>query len=143
MARSKTPRRITSRNILNALLIALDVYGHAAAGVYFSNTRVIGLRESRYKAHILFGHTALWPLFGLAQALRLGGLRCFGRSLLAPFGLGRLWALLFTLLGLRSIFQEISRKLRPAPCPPEVLKSAVLDLDMREEILKVEGLERS
>ena len=143
MRRTKTQRRVRVRNLLNALLIALDVYGHTAVGVFISNTRVIGLRESRFKVFILLGHMALWPLFGLAQALRLGGPSRFGRSLLAPFSLGRLWALAFTLLGLRSLLQEISRKRHPLPRPPEVLKSEAVDLDMRAEILKVEDLATS
>ena len=143
MRRTRRQRHLQLRNILNALLIALDVYGHAAVGVYFSNTRIIGLPESPYKALILFGHTALWPLFGLAQAFRLGGFSRFGRSILAPFSLGRLWALAFTLLGLRSLLQEISRKRNPVPRPPEVLKSEVLDLDMRDEIVATAGLETS
>ncbi|MEO6457988.1 MAG: metallophosphoesterase [Chloroflexia bacterium] len=143
MRRTRTRRYIQVRNILNALLIALDIYGHMAVGVFVTNTRVIGLRESRFKVFILLGHLAAWPLFGLAQAFRLGGLSRFGRLLLAPFSLGRLWALAFTLLGLRSLLQEISRKMRHAPCPSELLKSETLDLNMRDEILKVEGHQTS
>ncbi len=143
MRRTRTGRPVKVPHLLNALLIALDVYGHTALGVFLSNTRIIGLHESRFKVFILLGHLAAWPLFGLAQALRLGGFSRFGRSILAPFSPGRLWALAFTLLGLRSFLQEIYRKRRPAPCPPELLHTRVEDLDMRHEILVAGGRETS
>ena len=143
MRRATPIRPVKVPHLFNALLIALDVYGHAALGIFISNTRIIGLHESPYKALTLFGHAAAWPLFGLTQALRLGGFSHFGRSLLAPFNLGRLWALVFTLLGLRSFLQEINRKRHPAPRPPELLSTTVQDLDMRHEILITDGRETS
>jgi uncharacterized protein len=143
MKRATPGSRGRVTHLLNALLVAFNVYGHAAVGVYLANTRIIGLRESPYKALVLFGHTALWPLFGFAQALRLGGLSRFGRSILAPFSFGRLWALLFTLLGLRSFIQEVYRKRYPRPSPPELLSTRVEYLDMRGEIRTADGREAS
>lgn len=126
--------------LLNALLFAAYMVGHAAAAVFLNNTRVIGLPETRYKLAVLAGQLAGWPALGLALASTPQRL---ASSLVPPFALRSLWAWTFTMLGLRYIAQETHRKLHPHPLPNEILTTSIQDRDMRNYITEVEGLDKS
>jgi hypothetical protein len=125
--------------LLNALLFAIYMVGHAVAGVFFNNTRVIGIPETENKRLILLGHLAAWPMLGLAVAFPPSR---FLRSLTRPFSYRGLWQWTFTLVGLRWMAQETYRKLHPRPQPVEVLSSTVEDADMRNHIIEFDQMEK-
>ena len=127
------------KRILNILLIAFDILGHAAVGIFVTNRFLIGAPETRGKFLMLLAHMGAWPLAGLVQALRSGGFSGFALSLLRPTSWRWAWRFLFTLLGARWLIQEIYRKFHPRPCPPEVLSTHVQDADMRDLVLDAEG----
>lgn len=124
---------------VNALLMALSIIGHAAAGIFLTNTRLLGLRETEGKLFILLGNMAAWPLLGLAQAFRAGGFSGFALSLLRPGSFAWLWRVAFTLLGARWLVQEAYRLRHPRPDPPELLGTGVESVDMRQEITELDG----
>ncbi|HEX9987800.1 MAG TPA: metallophosphoesterase [Chloroflexia bacterium] len=128
---------------VNALLMALCIIGHAAAGIFLTNTRLLGLRETEGKLFILLGNMAAWPLLGLVQALRSGGFSGFALSLLRPGSFAWLWRVAFTLLGARWLAQEVYRLRHPRPDPPELLSTQVESVDMRREITEFEGKART
>lgn len=129
--------------VLNILGVALNVAGHAAIGVFLTNTRLLGIKETPYKLLILGANLVAWPLFGLASSLWAGGLSSFVLSLLRPFSLGWAWRAFFTFLGARWLVQETLRRLHPAPPPAEVVGTSIRDADMRSYIAEKEGLEQS
>jgi uncharacterized protein len=125
--------------VLNALALALYTVGHAAVGTFLSNTRLVGLRDSRFKLPVVAANTLFWPVSGLVYMLRTGGPDRFLASLARPFSWRWLWRMGFTLLGARYIAQEAYRYANPRTLPPEVPSSEARDVDMREEIAQLEG----
>ena len=124
--------------LLNALLYGIYIVGHAVAGVFVNNTRIIGIPETEHKRAILLGHLAAWPTLGSVIAFPPSE---FLTSLLRPFSYRALWHWTFTLIGLRWLIQETHRKLHPAPQPSEVLSTTVENADMRDYILKYDHVQ--
>lgn len=128
--------------ILNLLATLLSVLGHAVAGTFYSNRLVIGAPERLPKSILIVGHMALWPFVGLLNA-RVAGREGFLRSILFPRTFGRKWALLFTMIGVRWLAQEVYRKRNPIPPPEELISTGVQRFDMRGEIIAHEGMTTS
>lgn len=124
--------------LLNTLLFIIYMVGHAAAGVFLNNTRIIGIPETEHKRAILLGHLAAWPAIGLALALPPSK---FLTSLLRPFSYRSLWHWAFSFIGLRWLVQETYRKLHPAPNPAEVFSTTIEDADMRDYVISFDHLE--
>ena len=70
--------------LLNGLCLALYETGLTALGTFFTNTRLIGVRDSPLKGPLLVAGVTVWPLAGLVDALASGGLGGFLRSLVGP-----------------------------------------------------------
>src|SRR3712207_1685661 len=118
--------------LLNTLLFIIYMVGHAVAGVFVTNTRIIGIPETDRKRTILLTHLAAWPTLGLALALPPSR---FLSSLLHPFSYRSLWHWTFTLIGLPWFIQDTYRKLHPTPPPAEVLNTTIENADMRDYII--------
>ena len=127
---------------LNRVAVLLNLVGHAAAGTFITNRVLIGAPERLPKVLLILGHMALWPLLGLANVLAIRK-RGFLWAILLPNTLGRAWGLFFTLLGVRSIAQELYRKSHPIAQPLEVLGTTVRPVDLRDQINRHEGLPAS
>jgi uncharacterized protein len=128
--------------LLDTATVLLSLVGHAAAGTFVTNRVLIGAPERLPKVFLILGHMALWPLIGLANVLAIRR-RGFLWAILLPNTLGRAWGIFFTLLGARSIAQELYRKSHPITPPLEVLGTTVRSVDLRDEISNHEGLPAS
>lgn len=125
--------------ILNALALAFYGAGHAAVSAFLTNTRIIGIRDSRFKQPLIVANLVGLPVAGLAFVMRTGGLDQFLASFARPFSWRWYWRVGFTLWGLRQFLQEIYRTQHRNPCPPEVLSSETHTLDMRREVARAGG----
>jgi predicted MPP superfamily phosphohydrolase len=83
----------------------------------------------------------VWPLAGLVEALSSGGLGGFLRSLAGPPSWRRAWRVALTLHGARYLLQEAYRHSHPPHPPEEVTTGPSRDLDLREHVARVEGIE--
>jgi predicted MPP superfamily phosphohydrolase len=128
--------------LLDTAAVLLNLVGHVAAGTFVTNRVLIGAPERLPKVLLILGHMALWPLLGLANVLAIRR-RGFLWAILLPNTLGRAWGLFFTLLGARSIAQELYRKSHPITPPLEVLGTTVRRVDLRDEISRHEDLPTS
>src|SRR5919204_5871519 len=106
--------------LLNGLCLALYETGLTALGTFFTNTRLIGVRDSPWKGPLLVAGVTVWPLAGLVDALASGGLGGFLRSLAGPPSWRRAWRAALTLHGARYLLQEANRHCHPLPLPEEV-----------------------
>lgn len=123
--------------LLNLIAVALHVIGYAVAGVFFTNTRLIGLEVRRYKQIIVVANLLLWPFVGLVRSFGREGFLGFLRSLLLPLSAGWLWRALFVGLGARYLAQEVHRRAHPTRTPGEVSSTAVEDADLTAQVLRV------
>ena len=87
--------------LLNGLCLALYETGLTALGAFFTNTRLVGVRDSPLKGPLLVAGVTVWPLAGLVDALVSGGLRGFLRSLAGPPSWRRAWRMALTVHGAR------------------------------------------
>ena len=124
---------------LNAACLVLYGIGLTAVGTFFTNTRLVGIRDSRWKSLILLVGLAVWPLAGAGEVLA-GGPSRFFVSLLGPFGWRWAWRMTFTLNGARYLRQEIYRHNHPRPRPTEVTNRKPLEMDMRAQVAAAERL---
>jgi uncharacterized protein len=122
--------------LLNSIAAALHVVGYAVAGVFFTNTRLVGWEVRRYKHIIVVANLLLWPLVGLVRSLRRGGSWGFLGSLLLPFSRGWLSRAFFVGLGTRYLAQEVYRRTHPVPASCEVLSTVVEGADLTSRALK-------
>lgn len=128
--------------LLNMFAAAMSLVGHAAVGTFVINRVFIGAPERLPKALVILGQMGIWPVIGLANAVAIGR-RGFLRAIMLPNTYGRAWGLLFTLIGVRWIAQEVYRKSHPMAQPSEVLDTTVSRLDMRKEIPAHDGMTAS
>ncbi|MEA2574594.1 MAG: uncharacterized protein QOH93_1892 [Chloroflexia bacterium] len=122
--------------LLNVIAVALHVIGYTVAGVFVTNTRLIGLEIRNYKQVLIVGNLLLWPLVGFVRSFLGGGFWGFLRSLLLPFSRGWLLRTLFVALGARYLAQEVYRRAHPKPVPGEVVSTVVEDADLTAHVLK-------
>jgi uncharacterized protein len=127
--------------LLNGLCLALYETGLTAVGAFFTNTRLVGVRDSPRKGPLLVAGVTVWPLAGLVDALISGGLGGFLRSLAGPPSWRRAWRVALTLHGTRYLLYEAYRHRHPLTRPKEVTTGPSRDLDMREDIARAEGID--
>ncbi|HEY0072351.1 MAG TPA: metallophosphoesterase [Chloroflexia bacterium] len=120
--------------LLNLLAVALHIIGYVVAGVFVTNTRLVGWEVRRYKQLIIVANLLLWPLVGFVRSFGHGGFWGFLRSLLLPFSRGW-WSRAFFLgLGARYLAQEVYRQAHPVTVT-EVLSTIVEDADLTPQVL--------
>ncbi|MDQ3930819.1 MAG: hypothetical protein M3328_16945, partial [Chloroflexota bacterium] len=122
--------------LLNLIAVGLHVIGYTVAGVFITNTRLVGWEVGKYKQVMIVGHLLLWPLVGLVRSFGSGGFWGFLRSLLLPLSNGWLSRALFVGLGTRYLAQEVHRRAHPKPLPDEVFSTEVENADLTSHVLK-------
>jgi predicted MPP superfamily phosphohydrolase len=127
--------------LLNALCLGAYGAGLGAVSTFLTNTRVIGVRDSKIKSPAIMAALVGLPAVGLTHVLLSGGLGRFLASLMRPFSRSWAWRAGFTLMGARYLAQEIWRHRHPPVQPEEVLCSKTREVDMREEIAVHEGVD--
>ncbi len=127
-------------NLINFSCLALYEAGLSVVAAFTTNTRIVGVRDSHVKPLIILANVAAWPLLGLLDVLRIGGVNGFLASLARPASLRWLWRVFFTLLGARYIAQEVHRRLHPRPYPQELIRTEAYSVDIREDVARAEGI---
>jgi uncharacterized protein len=123
---------------LDSAGVLLNLTGHTAVGTFLTNRLWMGAPETLPKIALIVGHLGLWGLLGLVNSWIVGR-RGFTRGILLPGTPGRVWALLFTVLGARWLAQETLRLRHPRHQPEEVLSTTVERHDLRGHVLAYEG----
>src|SRR5207244_3511125 len=125
---------------------AFYAIGHAVVGTFLTNTRIVGIRDSRIKEPLIAANVIGWPLVGLASALlarrqKAEGRRQKAESSSRPYAAFCLlpsafclWRVAFTVIGARYVMQEVYGWLHPRPCPPELVMEGSQVIDLHEEI---------
>lgn len=120
--------------LLNLIAVALHIIGYTVAGVFFTNTRLVGWEVRKYKQIMIVANLLLWPFVGLVRSFGRGGFWGFLRSLLLPLSKGWVSRAFFVGLGARYLVQEVYRRTHQAAVP-EVLSRVVEDADLTSQVL--------
>jgi len=131
--------------LLNLLATGFYGLGLAAVGAFWTNTRIIGVRDSEIKEPLIVAGIMAWPLAGAIDLLSGGGPLRFAGSVLMSGGgrFRRIWRVFFTLVGARYFVQQVYANTHRAGLPGNVKLVKSERYDFRNQVAREAGARKS